>query len=93
MTARAHAADEQFIALWDQTMEAVGRREYAQGIQAALVICAANPLASASEIAAKIRLAGAGGDSSQVVPALPPDVGDEEIEVMVDGFDWTTWTG
>lgn len=85
MSAIGRAADESFVELWDQTMEAVGRREYALGLQAALVICARNPLASASEIAAQIRLAGMqGADDSHLVPALPPDVEGEDIEVCVE---------
>lgn len=84
VSAISRAADEAQIELWDQTMQAVELKAYAAGIQTALVICRSNPHASASELAAKILLAGTHGEGAEIVPALPPDVGDEEIEVVLD---------
>lgn len=92
----SRAADEDMVDYLDQMMEAVGLRERAAALQSVLVVCAANPHASASEIAAKVRLLAAHGEPEDVVPALPPDVGAEDLEAaleLVVDEDAETWPG
>jgi len=87
VSAAGHAVDERLVDLWDQTMQAVGLREWAAALQAVLVICRAHPLASASEIGAKVMLIAAHGDAENIVPALPPDVSSDELELALEVLD------